>query len=106
MNEKLDNKLVKAEIKQTCNKQKISFRDSAIDKVDRDKIVFGTGPHKLIKFDVPKGSSLKGLNLRISKSTAKKYFVLSVWYNNRNQYYSIGAYPRLRCKEVERLCLE
>jgi hypothetical protein len=33
----------------------------------------------LIKFDVPKGSSLKGLNLKISKATSKKYFVLSIW---------------------------
>ena len=60
----------------------------------------------LIKFDVPKGSSLKGLNLKISKATCKKYFVLSIWFNNRNQYYTVGTYPNIRCKDVERLCLE
>ena len=107
MKEKLDHKLVTNEITQTCNEKiKLAFRDSSIDKTDRTKIYFGTKSQKLIKFDVPKGSSLKGLNLRISKSTGKKYFVLSIWFNNRNQYYSIGAYPNIRCKDVERICLE
>ena len=107
MTEKLDHKLVTNEIKQTCNEKiKLAFRDSSIDKIDRTKIYFGAKSQKLIKFDVPKGSSLKGLNLRISKSTGKKYFVLSIWFNNRNQYYSVGAYPNVRCKDVERLCLE
>ena len=107
MTEKLDHKLVTNEIKQTCNEKiKLAFRDSSIDKIDRTKIYFGAKSQKLIKFDVPKGSSLKGLNLRVSKSTGKKYFVLSIWFNNRNQYYSVGAYPNVRCKDVERLCLE
>ena len=107
MTEKLDHKLVTNEIKQTCNEKiKLAFRDSSIDKIDRTKIYFGTKSQKLIKFDVPKGSSLKGLNLRISKSTGKKYFVLSIWFNNRNQYYSIGSYPNIRCKDVERICLD
>jgi len=39
MTEKLDTKLVAEEIKQTCSKkQKLVFRDSAIDKVDPKKI--------------------------------------------------------------------
>ena len=83
MTEKLDHKLVTNEIKQTCNEKiKLAFRDSSIDKIDRTKIYFGAKSQKLIKFDVPKGSSLKGLNLRVSKSTGKKYFVLSIWFNN------------------------
>ena len=107
MKEKLDTKLVAEEIKQTCSKkQKLVFRDSAIDKVDPKNIVFGIRRILLIKFDVPKGSSLKGLNLKISKATCKKYFVLSIWFNNRNQYYTVGTYPNIRCKGVERLCLE
>lgn len=107
MTEKLDHKLVINQIEQTCNeKTKLTFRDSSIDKIDRTKIYFGAKSQKLIKFDVPKGSSLKGLNLRISKSTGKKYFVLSIWFNNRNQYYSVGSYPNIRCKDVEKICLE
>jgi hypothetical protein len=107
MTEKLDTKLVAEEIKQTCRqKQKLVFRDSAIDKVDPKNIVFGIRRELLIKFDVPKGSSLKGLNLKISKATCRKYFVLSIWFNNRNQYYTVGTYPNIRCKDVERLCLE
>jgi len=107
MKEKLDTKLVANEIKQTCSrKQKVVFRDSAIDKVDRTNITFGNRREYLIKFDVPKGSSLKGLNLKISKATGNKYFVLSIWFNNRNQYYTVGSYPNVRCKDVERLCLE
>ena len=40
MKEKLDTKLVAEEIKQTCSKkQKLVFRDSAIDKVDPKNIV-------------------------------------------------------------------
>ena len=70
MKEKLDTKLVANEIKQTCSrKQKVVFRDSAIDKVDRTNITFGNRREYLIKFDVPKGSSLKGLNLKISRKT-------------------------------------
>jgi len=107
MTEKLDTKLVANEITQTCRrKQKVIFRDSSIDKVDRTNITFGNRREYLIKFDVPKGSSLKGLNLKISKTTGKKYFVLSIWFNNRNQYYTIGSYPNIRCKDVERLCLQ
>jgi integrase len=107
MKEKLDTKLVANEITQTCRrKQKVIFRDSSIDKVDRTNITFGNRREYLIKFDVPKGSSLKGLNLKISKTTGKKYFVLSIWFNNRNQYYTIGSYPNIRCKDVERLCLQ
>ena len=92
MKEKLDTKLVVEEIKQTCNKkQKVVFRDSTIDKVYPKNIVFGIRRELLIKFDVPKRSSLKGLNLKISKATCKKYFVLSIWFNNRNQYYTVGC---------------
>ena len=59
MIERLDTKLVAEEIKQTCSKkQKLVFRDSAIDKVDPKNIVFGIRRELLIKFDIPKGSSL------------------------------------------------
>ena len=59
-----------------------------------------------IKFDVPKGSSLKGLRLRFYRTTGVKNFVLSIWINQRNDYYTIGAYPNIRCKDVEKICLE
>lgn len=81
MKEKLANKLATDPIKQTSNKREvIPFRDSAIDKVDPKNIVFGIRRELLIKFDVSKGSSLKGLNLKISKATYRKYFVLSDWF--------------------------
>ena len=75
MIERLDTKLVAEEIKQTCSKkQKLVFRDSAIDKVDPKNIVFGIRRELLIKFDIPKGSSLKGLNLKISKAKLQRVF--------------------------------
>ena len=87
MKEKLDTKLVADDIKQTCSKkQKLVFRDSTIDKVDPKNIVFGIRRILLIKFDVPKGSSLKGLNLKISKATCRKYFVLSDWFRQQSSY--------------------
>ena len=107
MTDKLDNKLVSDDINQTCIKKKIiPFRDSAIDKLQKQNIEFGSTRQLLFKFDVPKGSSLKGLNMRVSRSTGKRDFVLSIWFNKRNQYYTIGSYPNIRCKDVERLCLE
>ena len=64
MTKKLDTELVPNEIMQTCiKKQKVVFRDSVIDKVDRTNNTFGSKKHQLLKFDVPKGSSLKELDI-------------------------------------------
>ena len=107
MKEKLDNTLETTEIKQTRNKREtIPFRDSAISKLNRGNTEFYSKRFKEYKFDVPKGSSLKGLMLRFSFNTQTKSFVLGYWYNKRNQYYTVGTYPNINCKDVERICLE
>ena len=104
---KLDNKLDTTEIKQTRSKRPtIPFRDSAIDKLIKTNTAFENKKFKAYKFDVPKGSSLKGLQLRFYRNTEIKNFVLSLWLNKRNEYYIIGSYPNIRCKDVEKICLE
>ena len=107
MTEKLDNKHATKDIKQTRKpREVIPFRDSAIEKINRMNIEFGSKRFKEYKFDVPKGSSLKGLLLRFSKKTESKSIVLGYWFGNRNEYYTIGTYPQIRCKDVEKICLE
>ena len=107
MKEKLANKLATDPIKQTSNKREvIPFRDSAIDKLKKTNTIFGNRKLNIYKFDIPKGSSLKGLQLKFHKNTGLKSFVLSLWINQRNDYYTIGAYPNIRCKDVEKICLE
>ena len=107
MTEKLDTKLDQVEITQTRSKRpSISFRDSAIDKLTKTNTTFDSKMFNTYKFDVPKGSSLKGLQLRFYKKTGVKNFVLSLWVNQRNEYYIIGAYPSIRCKDVEKICLD
>ena len=84
MNKKLDTKLDLKEIKQTRHKSVeaspigsaspgsrnerplLAFRDSVIDKITKTNTDFLASKFKAYKFDVPKGSSLKGLQLRFS----------------------------------------
>ena len=107
MTEKLDIKLDLNQITQTRSKRPIiPFRDSAIDKITKTTTDFGSKRLKEFSFDIPKGSSLKGLQLRFYKSTQKKSFVIGFWFNKRNEYYIVGSYPNIRCKDVERICLE
>ena len=107
MNKKLDNTLETDEIKQTRKpRETLPFRDSAISKLNRGNTEFYNKRFKEYKFDVPKGSSLKGLLLRFSFNTETKSFVLGYWFNKRNLYYTVGTYPNINCKEVEKLCLE
>jgi len=107
MKEKLDTELELKEIKQTRTKRiTLPFRDSAIEKITRTNQIFGTKNYLAYNFDVSKGSSLKGLMMKFYKQTQKKSFVLSFWFNNRNEYYILGSFPNIRCKDVERLCLE
>ena len=90
MNKKLDTKHELNKIKQTRtdvveaspigsaspsprNKRPtIPFRDSAIDKITKTNTSFLTSKFKAYKFDVPKGSSLKGLQLRFYRNTEIK----------------------------------
>ena len=107
MKEKLDTKLETDEIKQTRTKRPtISFRDSAIDKLTKTNTTFNNKKLNTYKFDVPKGSSLKGLQLNFHCNSGIKNFVLSLWVNKRNEYYTIGAYPNIRCKDVEKILLD
>ena len=82
MTEKLDNKHATEEIKQTRNKRElIPFKDSAIEKTSIKSLNFGLKRFKEFKFDVSKGSSLKGLLLRISKTTGRKDFTIDIWFS-------------------------
>jgi len=96
MNKKLDHSLDTVEIKQTrSNRSTINFKDSAIDKITKLNTDFENRKFKTYKFNIPKGSSLKGLQLRFYKNTEIKNFVLSIWFNSRNSYYIIGKYPNI-----------
>ena len=93
MNKKLYDKLGTSEIKQTGDKkgsaspsgsasprsrQKrslLAFRDSAIDKITKTSTQFGARRLKDFNFDVSKGSSLKGLQLRFYRQTGKKSWI-------------------------------
>ena len=93
MNKKLDNKLETKEITQTRNKEGsasptgsasprsrqkrslLAFRDSAIDKITKTSTQFGARRLKDFNFDVSKGSSLKGLQLRFYRQTGKKSWI-------------------------------
>ena len=106
MTEKLDNEHATDQIKQTRNKREImSFRDSAIEKISIKNLNFGSKRFKQFKFDVSKGSSLKGLLLRISK-TGRKYFIMDIWFQGKTNHYTIGQFPHIRCKDVEKICLD
>jgi len=123
MNKKLDNKLETKEITQTRNKEGsaspsgsasprsrqkrslLAFRDSAIERIKNIDISFGAKRFKEFKFDVAKGTSLKGLLLRVSRDTARKDFTMSIWFQGKPDYYTIGQFPKIKCKEVEKICL-
>tara|TARA_B100000780_G_scaffold222105_1_gene161193 strand:+ start:1557 stop:1772 length:216 start_codon:yes stop_codon:yes gene_type:complete len=39
--------------------------------------------------------------LRFSKKTESKSIDLGFWFNNRNEYYTLGTFPFVRCKDIE-----
>ena len=105
--EKLDNKQATTEKLQKGNKRtSLPFRDSAIDKITKQSTDFEGKRFKEFRFDVSKGTSLKGLLLRLSKNTEKKFFTMQIWVHNVKRYFTIGQYPNIRCKDVEKICLE
>jgi len=124
MKDKLPKELVKEEIKQTSKQEGsaspsgsaspgsrkkielILFRDSAVDKITKTNTEFGASIYKWFKFDVSKDTSLKGLLLRFAKSTKNKVFIINFWFRGKGHYYSIGQFPNIRCKDVEKICLE
>ena len=105
MEEKLDNEHATDPIKQTRNKREImSFRDSAIEKISIKNLNFGSKRFRQFKFNVSKGSSLKGLLLRVSKS-GRKDFIMDIWFSGKTNHYTIGQFPNIKCKDVEKICL-
>ncbi len=124
MKEKLDNKLETTDIKQTRNKEGsaspsgsasprsrlkrslLAFRDSAIDKITRTNTEFGDRKYRLFKFDVSKGTSLKGLLLRFARTTERKDFTMDIWIHGKKTSHTIGTFPSIKCKDVEKICLE
>ena len=109
MKDKHSNKLVTDEIKQTCNKTDkiveaspsgsaspgpwkkrplIAFKDNAIERIKKIDIAFGTSRFKEFKFDVSKGTSLKGLLLRLSRRTGRKDFTMDIWIHEYIQRFS------------------
>ena len=106
MEEKLDNEHATDPIKQTRNKREImSFRDSAIEKISIKNLNFGSKRFRQFKFNVSKGSSLKGLLLRVSKS-GRKDFIMDIWFSGKTNHYTIGQFPNIKCKDVEKICLD
>ena len=124
MEEKLHDKLETKGIKQTGNKtvegsavaspspgsrskiQQIDFKDSAILGIKKTNTEFGLRRFKWFKFNVSKGTSLKGLLLRFARNTERKDFVIHFWFQGKSDYYTLGRFPNLRCKAVEKTCLE
>ena len=95
---KLTNKPQTNSGEQTTNKTALQFSNPAIDKY---LPTFGSLRHKSISFKVPLRSHLKGLTLRMSKATKKKYFVLWYWFQSKYHPYTLGAYgPGFGVKEV------
>ena len=83
---------------QTTNKTYLQFSNPAIDKY---LPTFGNRRHKSIPFKVPLRSHLKGLTLRMSKATKKKYFVLWYWFQSKYHPYTLGTFgPTFGVKQV------
>ena len=85
---------------ETTNKKTLPFSNTAIEKYIP---TFGNLRHKIIPFNVPLKSHLKGLTLSVSKATKKKYFVLRYWFQGKYLPYTLGTYgPRFGVKEVSK----
>jgi len=84
----------------TTNKKRLQFSNTEIDKLIP---TFGNSRHVRIPLKVPLRSHLKGLTLRISKSTRKKYFVLWYWFQGRYRPLTLGTFtPGFGVKEVSK----
>ena len=84
----------------------VEFSNSKIEKF---KATFGNSKARYLvfSFDVPKGSHLKGLALKISKATKIKYFILRYWYAGAYKYYTLGYFkPGYGTKEVNNKMFE
>jgi len=77
MKEILTNKLATDQIKQNSNKRElILFRDSAIEKITKTNTDFNLKRFKKFKFDISKGSLLKGLVLRFPRTTIPHLIII------------------------------
>ena len=124
MNKKLYDKLGTPEIKQTGDREGsasapleaspgsrqkrplIAFKDTAIERIKKLDIEFGKSRFKEFKFNVSKGTSLKGLLLRVSRRTGRKDFTMDIWIHGKKTTHRLGTFPNIRCKDVEKICLE
>ena len=75
---------------------KIEFTNSAIEKLKIDDLVFGNKEYIEILFNVPKGSHLKGLYLKVSRAKQSKKFSLRFWLSGRNHKMVLVAYRPYR----------
>ena len=79
-------------------KETLQFSNKAIDNY---LPTFDNLRYKHIPFKVPLKSHLKGLTLRMSFATKRKYFILRYWFQNRYRPYTLGTYgPGFGVKEV------
>ena len=100
--EKLDTELDKGEIKQTRNKvNSIRLKDDAINKIRKERIVFGNKAFKDISFRVSKDTHQRGLLLRAYKRSTwydntytKKVFYIRFWFNGRADLHKCGTYSQ------------
>ena len=79
--------------KPVTKEDKLSFSNSAIDSWIPS---FEDSKKRYIRkpFDVSFGSHLKGLCLRLSKSTRKKDFILEFWFNGKQYEMPLGTYNK------------
>jgi len=98
--EKLEEKLEEAKIKQTRRKiDPIRFKDEAINKVKKENYVFGKLKELFIPFIVSKDSHQKGAKLKIIKGKVgdketQKTFYVQFWFNGKSDKHKIGKYSQ------------
>ena len=79
--------------KPVTKEDKLSFSNSAIESWTPS---FWDSEKRYIRkpFDVPFGSHLKGLCLRLSRSTRKKDFILEFWFNGKQYEMPLGTFNK------------
>ena len=70
-------------------KETLQFNNKAIDN---HLPTFGNLRYKHTPFKVPLKSHLKGLTLRMSKATKRKYFILRYWFQSRYHPLTLGTF--------------
>ena len=100
---KLIHKLTTKPSKETDYKKDTSFPFATLPKekpslqfsnkaIDNYLPTFNNLRHKHVPFKVPLKSHLKGLTLRMSKATKRKYFILRYWFQSRYHPLTLGTF--------------